>query len=107
VFPAMRSAYPHDWLAALARAERMDVAIYIPGHGFTETAAVSKEELLAYHKALEAVIAEAARLYHAGVPVDEAIRQAKFGEYGSWTLAQSQAPIAIRKVYEELDGKLR
>src|SRR5437667_5213002 len=55
VFPAMRSAYPHDWLAALARAERMDVAIYIPGHGFTETAAVSKEELLAYHKALEAV----------------------------------------------------
>jgi cyclase len=107
VFPAMRSAYPSEWLAALTKAERMDVDIYIPGHGFTETGAVSKEELYAYHKALEAVIAEATRLHKAGVPVDDAIKQAKFGEYGSWTLASSQAPIAIRKVYEELDGKLK
>jgi cyclase len=107
VFPAMRSAYPTDWLASLKKAEAMDVRIYIPGHGFTEDAAVSKEELRAYHKALEAVIAEATRLYKAGVPVDEAIKQANFGEYGSWTLAKSQAPIAIRKVYDELDGKLK
>ena len=27
--------------------------------------------------------------------------------YSSWTLAKSQGPIAIRKVYEELDGKLK
>ena len=107
VFPAMRSAYPTDWLASLKKAEAMDVRIYIPGHGFTEDAAVSKEELRAYHKALEAVIAEATRLHKAGVPVDEAIKQANFGEYGSWTLAKSQAPIAIRKVYDELDGKLK
>jgi len=107
VFPAMRSAYPSDWLAALKKAEAMDVRIYIPGHGFTEDAAVSKEELRAYDKALQAVIAEATRLHNAGVPVDEAIKQANFGEYGSWTLAKSQAPIAIRKVYDELDGKLK
>ena len=48
---------------------------------------MSKEELRAYHKALEAVIAEATRLHNAGVPVDEAIKQANWGEYGSWTLA--------------------
>jgi len=107
VFPAMRSAYPSQWLAALTKAEKMDVNIYIPGHGFTETAAVSTEELRAYHKALEAVIAEATRLHKAGVPVEDAIKQANFGEYSSWTLAKSQAPIAIRKVYEELDGKLK
>jgi cyclase len=107
VFPAMRSAYPTEWLGALKKAEAMDVRIYIPGHGFTEQAAVSKEELHAYHKALEAVVAEATRLHHAGVPVEDAITQANFGEYGSWTLAKSQAPIAIRKVYEELDGKLK
>jgi cyclase len=107
VFPAMRSAYPSDWLASLKKAEAMDVRIYIPGHGFTEKAAVSKEELHAYDKALQAVIAEATRLHNAGVPVDEAIKQANFGEYGSWTLAKSQAPIAIRKVYDELDGKLK
>ena len=107
VFPAMRSAYPADWLAALAKAEQMDVATYIPGHGFTETADVSKEELRAYHKALETVIAEASRLYKAGVPVEDAIKQANFGEYAAWSLATSQAPIAIRKVYESLAADKR
>jgi glyoxylase-like metal-dependent hydrolase (beta-lactamase superfamily II) len=107
VFPAMRSAYPSEWLKALDRAEAMKADIYIPGHGFTETGPVSREELVAYHKAMEAVIAEAKRLHDAGVPVDDAIKQAHFGDYASWTLASSQAPIAIRKVYEELDGRLK
>jgi cyclase len=107
VFPAMRSAYPSEWLATLTKAEQMDVNLYIPGHGFTEQPDVAKEELRAYHKAVEAVIAEATRLYKAGVPVDEAIKQANFGEYASWTLAKSQGPIAVRKVYEQLSGKLQ
>ncbi|HET6960755.1 MAG TPA: hypothetical protein VFI56_29410, partial [Vicinamibacterales bacterium] len=107
VFPAMRSAYPTEWLKALDRAEAMHANIYIAGHGFTETGPVSQEELRAYHKAMTAVIAEATRLYKAGVPVDEAIKQANWGEYASWTLASSQGPIAIRKVYEELSGKLK
>jgi len=107
VFPAMRSAYPSEWLKALDVAEQMNADIYIAGHGFTETGPVSKEELRAYHKALETVIAEATRLHRAGVPLEEAIKQANFGEYASWTLSKSQGPIAIRKVYEELDGKLK
>jgi cyclase len=106
VFPAMRSAYPSEWLKALDKAEKIDANIYIPGHGFTEQAAVSKEELHEYHHALKAVIEEATRLYKAGVPVDEAVKQANWGEYASWTLASSQGPIAVRKVYEELSGKL-
>ena len=107
VFPAMRSAYPSEWLKTLDKAEAMRADLYVAGHGFTEEAAVSREEIRAYHKALAAVIAEATRLHHAGVPVDEAVKQANWGEYASWTLASSQGPIAIRKVYEELDGKLR
>jgi cyclase len=107
VFPAMRSAYPSEWLKALDAAEQMHADIYIAGHGFTETGPVSKDELRAYHRATEAVIAEATRLHKAGVPLDEAVKQANFGEYASWTLSKSQGPIAIRKVYEELDGKLK
>jgi len=107
VFPAMRSAYPTDWLGALTKAERMDVNIYIPGHGFTEKGDVSQEALRTYHKALDAVIAEATRLHKAGVPVEDAIKQANWGEYASWTLAKSQGPIAIRKVYEQLEGRLQ
>ena len=107
VFPAMRSAYPTEWLKALDRAEAMKASVYIAGHGFTETGPVSQEEIRAYHNAMVAVIAEATRLYQDGVTVDQAIAQANFGEYGSWTLAASQGPIAIRKVYEELSGQLK
>jgi glyoxylase-like metal-dependent hydrolase (beta-lactamase superfamily II) len=107
VFPAMRSAYPSEWIKALDRAEAMHADLYIAGHGFTETGPVSQEELHAYRKAMETVIAEATRLYKAGVPVDQAITQANWGEYASWTLASSQGPIAVRKVYEELSGQLK
>jgi glyoxylase-like metal-dependent hydrolase (beta-lactamase superfamily II) len=107
VFPAMRSAYPSEWLKALDRVEAMKADIYIAGHGFTETGPVSREEIVAYHRALQAVINEARRLHDAGVPVDQAIQQASFGEYATWTLSSSQGPIAIRKVYDELDGKLK
>ena len=107
VFPAMRSAYPSEWLKALDRVEAMKADLYIAGHGFTETGPVSREEIIAYHRALQAVIDEAKRLHDAGVPVDQAVKQADFGEYASWTLSSSQGPIAIRKVYDELDGKLK
>jgi cyclase len=85
----------------------MKADLYIAGHGFTESGPVSKEELREYHKAMEAVIAEARRLHKAGVSVDDAVKQANFGPYADWTLSKSQAPIAIRKVYEELNGNLK
>jgi glyoxylase-like metal-dependent hydrolase (beta-lactamase superfamily II) len=107
VFPAMRSAYPTEWLAAVDKALTMDVKIYIPGHGFTETGPVSREELIAFRGALAAVIKEATRLHNAGVPVADAVTQANWGDYASWTLASSQGPIAVRRVYDELDKKLK
>jgi cyclase len=107
VFPAMRSAYPSEWLKALDRAEAMKADVYIAGHGFTEKGPVSNEEIRAYHRALEAVIAEATRLRRAGVPVEDAVREANWGEYASWTLASSQGPIAIRRVYAELNGQIK
>jgi glyoxylase-like metal-dependent hydrolase (beta-lactamase superfamily II) len=107
VFPAMRSAYPGEWLKTLDRAEAMKADLYIAGHGFTEQGPVSNEEIRAYRQAVAAVIAEATRLHHAGVPVDDAVKQANWGEYASWTLAASQGPIAVRKIYEELNGQLQ
>lgn len=106
VFPAMRSAYPTEWLGVIDRALKLDARTYVPGHGFIEQPAVSREELQNYRKALQAVIAEARRLHDAGVPVEEAITQANFGEYQDWKLHESQRPIAVRRVYDELDGKL-
>ena len=106
VFPAMRSAYPTEWVSVVDKALRMDVRTFVPGHGFVEEAAASREELQNYRKALVAVIAEVKRLHAAGVPVEDAIRDANFGEYQGWKLHESQRPVAIRRIYEELEGRL-
>lgn len=107
VFPAMRSAYPSEWVKVLDRALAMDIDIYVPGHGFVEQAQASKEELVEYQKALEYVIGEVQRLHKLGLSPEEARKQANWGPYKDWYLADSQDIIAIRKIYDELDGKLK
>jgi glyoxylase-like metal-dependent hydrolase (beta-lactamase superfamily II) len=106
IFPAMRSAYPSEWIGVIEKAQKMPVDIYVPGHGFVESPAILKEELETYKQGLVKVIAEAKRLHAAGVAVDTAVTQAKFGDLESWTLRASQGATAIRRVYLELDGKL-
>lgn len=107
VFPAMRSAYPTEWVKAIDRALAMDVDRYVPGHGFVEEPAIAREELVEFEKALKAVIAEVTRLHKLGLSVDDAIAQANWGPYADWYLRDSQAPLAVRKVYEELEGRLK
>jgi glyoxylase-like metal-dependent hydrolase (beta-lactamase superfamily II) len=106
VFPAMRSAYPNEWVAMIERAQAMNAHVYVPGHGFVETPAVLREELETYRRAMVEVIAEATRLHSAGVALDDAIGQADFGSLETWSLRSSQAPIAVRRVYAELNGEL-
>jgi cyclase len=107
VFPAMRSAYPSEWNAVLSWALQMDVAHYIPGHGFIEEPKVAREELVEYQRALRAVIAEVTRLHKLGLSAEEAAKQANWGPYSDWYIAAQQGPIAVRKIYEELEGKLK
>jgi glyoxylase-like metal-dependent hydrolase (beta-lactamase superfamily II) len=106
VFPAMRSAYPSEWVKTLDRAIAMKVRHYIPGHGFIESPGVAREELLEYRKALQYVIDEVKRLHKLGLAPDEARKQANWGPYQDWMLSDQQDIIAIRKVYEEIEGKL-
>jgi glyoxylase-like metal-dependent hydrolase (beta-lactamase superfamily II) len=106
IFPAMRSAYPSEWIGMIERAQAMDVELYVPGHGFVESKEILEEELETFRLALRRVIAEVTRLHGRGLSPEEALSQADFGELETWSLYQSQAPIAIRKVYEEIEGKL-
>ena len=45
IFPAMRSAFPSEWVKTIEKAQGMKVDRYVPGHGFVETPAILKEEL--------------------------------------------------------------
>lgn len=106
VFPALRSGYPSEWVAMLDRALAMDVNTYVPGHGFIEEATVSRAELVAFRDALKAVIAEVTRLHGMGLSEEDALAQANWGTYGDWFLVESQAPIAVKQIYRELNGEL-
>lgn len=66
IFPAMRSAYPSEWVTMIELAQAMDVDIYVPGHGFVESPEILAEELETYRRALVRVIDEAKRLNAAG-----------------------------------------
>lgn len=108
VFPAMRSAYPSEWAKTIDAALAVpNVTRYIPGHGFIEEAAVSREELVTFRDAITRVIGEVKRLKGLGLTVDDAIKQANWGDLGGWFLASQQGPIAVRRVWAELDGTLK
>lgn len=107
VFPAMRSAYPTEWVSVIDKALKLDVDRFVPGHGFIEEPKASREELIEYQRALRAVIAEVNRLHKLGLSADDAAKQANWGPYKEWFLVDQQGPIAVRKIYEEIEGKLK
>ena len=107
VFPAMRSAYPTEWVTVIDKALKLDVDRFVPGHGFIEEPKASREELIEYQKALRAVIAEVNRLHKMGLSADDAAKQAEWGPYKDWFLVDQQGPIAVKKVYDEIEGKLK
>jgi glyoxylase-like metal-dependent hydrolase (beta-lactamase superfamily II) len=107
IFPSMANSYPHEWLQALKNAEQMDVAVYLPAHGFIDSPAILKEEERSFRQALERVVAEGQRLHDAKVPVDQAESRADFGSFSDWTRRADNAAGGLRRVYMEIDGELR
>ncbi len=128
IFPAMRSAYPTEWLATIKKAQKMNATWYVPGHGFVDDPKSLKAELEEYRKALELVTKESKRLHDAKIPCPvpgntggrgargdaqtpppkcEAAQKANWGPYGDWTLRGGQEETAIRRVYDELYGRLK
>jgi len=138
VFPAMRSAYPTEWLATIKKAQAINAKWYIPGHGFVDDPKSLKSELETYRQALATVVTESKRLHDQKIPCTppapaaaaagaaggggrgaggggrgtppakcEAAQKANWGAYKDWTLRDGQEETAIRRVYDELDGKLK
>ncbi|MEX2467384.1 MAG: MBL fold metallo-hydrolase [Gemmatimonadota bacterium] len=106
VFPAMRSAFPSEWIAMIERAQAMDIDVYVPGHGFVDSPEVLEAELEVYKNALQQVIDEGTRLHEAGLPLEQAQEEARFGDLEAWSLRSSQGSVAIRQTYAELNGEL-
>jgi cyclase len=107
IFPNMRAAVPSEWIQTVKNIMRIDSTIVIPGHGYLEDGPTMKASLAEFEKSLESIVAEATRLHKAGISVEAATKQANWGAYGAWTAADRNAGVAIQRVYDELDGKLK
>jgi glyoxylase-like metal-dependent hydrolase (beta-lactamase superfamily II) len=120
LFPAMRSAYPSEWIQTIKNAQAMNATWYVPGHGFVDDAPTMARDLDASRQALERIVAEARRLHDAKIPCAasasrgtaaprepcDAVRQGNWGDLANWTVFDSQVETAVRRIYDELDGKL-
>jgi glyoxylase-like metal-dependent hydrolase (beta-lactamase superfamily II) len=107
VFPSMANAYPSEWIAALRKAEAMDVDVFVPAHGFVDAPGVLREEERAFREALERIVAEGRRLHDAHVPVEQAAARANLDGIDGWTRAANNATTAFARVYAEIEGALR
>jgi glyoxylase-like metal-dependent hydrolase (beta-lactamase superfamily II) len=107
IFPSMANGYPSEWVAALKKAEQMDVSYFVPAHGFVDAASVMREEERNYRLALERIIAEGTRLHDAGTSVENASAGARLEPYDGWTRAANNAFAGLTRVYMERDGQLK
>lgn len=106
IFPAMRSAFPSEWVEMIERAQAMDVDVYVPGHGFVDDPSILEEELEVFQGAIRAVIEQARTFHEDGYDLADAQAQAMFGDLEEWSLRSSQGDRALQQVYAELNGEL-
>ena len=106
VFPAMRSAYPSEWVDMIEAAQAMDVDVYVPGHGFVDDPSILEDELELFQGAIRTVIFEATRWHEDGYDLLDAQASALFGDLETWSLRSSQGDRALQQVYAELNGEL-
>ncbi len=107
LFPSLYGGYPSEWVATLKKAEAMNAAVYVPGHGFIDSPRVMKEELVSFRQSVEKIVSEGYRLRTAGVPPARAARSAVLGPFGYWTRAAQNLPEALGRVYAEAAGELK
>ena len=79
----------------------------VPGHGFLDPVPNMTREMAEFEQALEYVFGEVTRIHKTGVGVEEGLKQVNWGPYATWSVFERNAPVAFRRIYDELDGKLR
>jgi glyoxylase-like metal-dependent hydrolase (beta-lactamase superfamily II) len=107
IFPNMRAAVPAEWIQTIKNIRAIDTSIVIPGHGFIEDGPAMKASLAEFEQALQHIVAEATRLHNTGAAVEAAAKQANWGRYAAWTATDRNAPVAVQRVYDAIDGKLK
>jgi hypothetical protein len=60
-----------------------------------------------FEKALEYLVGEVRRIHGTGVSVEDGLKQVDWGPYRGWSMAERNGPPAFRRIYDDLNGKLK
>ncbi len=107
IFPSMANAYPAEWIQTVKKLRQIDATFVVPGHGFLDPVPNMTREMAEFEQALEYVVGEVTRIHKTGVGVEEGLKQVDWGPYATWSVFERNAPVAFRRIYDELDGKLK
>jgi glyoxylase-like metal-dependent hydrolase (beta-lactamase superfamily II) len=107
IFPSMANAYPSEWIQTVRKLQQVDATFVVPGHGFLDPVPNMTREMAEFEQALEYVVGEVTRIYKTGASVEAGLKQVNWGPYATWSLAGANGPVAFRRIYDELDGKLK
>jgi glyoxylase-like metal-dependent hydrolase (beta-lactamase superfamily II) len=107
LYPSTYNGFPSEWIATLRKAESLNAAIYVPGHGFVDHPQVLREELTNFRLALENLVSEGKRMHDSKIPIENTARLARLGPFQYWTRCANNLPDGLKRVYMELDGQLK
>jgi glyoxylase-like metal-dependent hydrolase (beta-lactamase superfamily II) len=107
IFPSMADAYPSEWIQTVRKLQQMDATFVVPGHGFLDPVPNMTREMAEFEQALEYIVGEVTRIYKTGASVETGLKQVNWGPYATWSIAGANGPVAFRRIYDELDGKLK
>ena len=107
VFPGLRTGFSREWIETIDRIKAVGAKLVVPGHGDLADAETLRGRLDEFRQSLVDLRAEVDKAYRAGHPVEEAIREVSLPRYRGWQLYGELMERDVRRLYDELSGKVR
>jgi len=107
VFPGLRTGFSADWIATIDRIKAVGARLIVPGHGDLADADTLRDRLDEFRQSLVDLRAEVGKAYRDGRPIESAIHEISLPRYRGWQLYGELMERDVRRLYDELSGKVR
>ncbi len=106
VFPGLRTGYSLEWIETIDRIKALGAEMVVPGHGELSDAPTLLARLDEFRQSLVDVREAVERASEAGLSMDEAVAQVSLPRYRDWQLYELLLERNVRRIYDELAGRV-
>jgi glyoxylase-like metal-dependent hydrolase (beta-lactamase superfamily II) len=106
VFPGLRTGFSREWIETIDRIKGVGATLVVPGHGDLADAETLRGRLEEFRQSLVDLRGEVEKAYRAGVPVDAAVHDVSLPKYRGWQLYGDLMERDVRRLYDELSGRV-